>query len=156
MEKKLMRICAMFFVALLSVGFIACSSDDEDEYYGGSAGKWGNVPAEIASKIQGTWDFESGTSTTMGYTVNMSRSDVEQMGRQMGVSFWDLTLTFTSNKVNGAGYNVDGRKLIIEGADAVAGLDITIQSLTESTLVLRESFSLEGMEFSCTLTYRKR
>lgn len=143
---------AALFVVTLSLGFTACGDDDDDN----GGGKWGNVPADIASKIQGTWDFESGTSTFMGFSSNMTRSDIENMSKQINVSIWDLTLTFTSSTVNGARYNVEGRKLIIEGAEAVKGFEITIANLTNTTLVLRESFSYEGMTFSCDLTYEKR
>lgn len=154
MKTRFFRLMVMFFVTALSLGFTSCGGDDDDDDNGG--GKWGNIPTDVLQNLQGTWDFQNGTSTIMGYTTNMSRADVENMGRQMGVSFWDLTLTFTSSTVNGARYNVEGNKLIIEGADAVQGLDITIKSLTSSTLVLRETFSMDGTSFSCDLTYKKR
>lgn len=155
MKRNVFNFMAMFFVAVLTLGFTSCGDDDDDDS-NGSGGQWGNVPAEVLQNLQGTWDFYSGTSTTMGYTANLSRADVEEIGRQMNFSFWDLTMTFTSSTVNGVRYSVQGDKLIIEGADVVEGFDIRIKSLTESTLVLRESFSLNGTTFSCDLTYKKR
>ncbi len=146
MEKKSFRLIAMLFVAVLTLGFTSCGDDDDD---------WGSVPEEILKDIKGTWDFQSGTANVMGYSHTMSRSEVQQMASQMNVAIWDLTLRFTASEVNGARYYVKGRKLIIEGQEVVEGFDITIQSLSSSTLVLRESFTFSGYTYSCDLTYRK-
>lgn len=146
MGKINLRVFAMLFVAALTLSLSSCGDDDED---------WGSVPSEILQNLQGSWDFQSGTATIMGETHTMSRSEIEQMASQMKVSIWDLRLTFTSSTVNGSRYYVKGEKIVIEGQELVEGFDISIQSLTSTTLVLRESFSYSGFTFSCDLTYRK-
>ena len=86
----------------------------------------------------------------------MSRSDFEQMAKQMKVAVWDMTLYITSSSINGARYYVKGDKLYLEGLNAVIkDYDITILTLNSSTLILRESFTFQGVTLTCDITYRK-
>lgn len=140
---KIVIILFAFFSVLLT----SCSKDDDGMQ---------DLPSDITEKLQGTWTFQNGTTTIMGYTTNMTREQVEQMGKDLNMSFWDLNLTFSSNRVNGSRYRIEGNKLIIEDANPTNGVEIIIKSITETTLVLHESFNLEGMELTCDLTYKKR
>ena len=77
MKKKnyLLSLMAMIMVAMLSVGFASCGSDDDDdEITGGS---------ELVDKLQGTWQFQKGTETVMGMTITMDRSSLSEMKKSM-------------------------------------------------------------------------
>lgn len=156
MMKKnyLLSLLAMIMVAMLSVGFASCGSDDDDdEITGGS---------ELVDKLQGTWQFQKGTETVMGMTITMNRSSLSEMKKSMEqmmgsrVEFWDETLSFSGSKVNGVNYTLKGNELILDGMDAMDGISISVKSVTSSTLVLRESISMEGIELTADMEYRKK
>ena len=156
MKKKnyLLSLMAMIMVAMLSVGFASCGSDDDDdEITGGS---------ELVDKLQGTWQFQKGTETVMGMTITMDRSSLSEMKKSMEqmmgsrVEFWDETLSFSGSKVNGVNYTLKGNELILDGMDAMDGISISVKSVTSSTLVLRESISMEGIEFTADMEYSKK
>ena len=144
----------MIMVAMLSVGFASCGSDDDDdEITGGS---------ELVDKLQGTWQFQKGTETVMGMTITMDRSSLSEMKKSMEqmmgsrVEFWDETLSFSGSKVNGVNYTLKGNELILDGMDAMDGISISVKSVTSSTLVLRESISMEGIELTADMEYSKK
>lgn len=156
MKKKnyLLSLMAMIMVAMLSVGFASCGSDDDDdEITGGS---------ELVDKLQGTWQFQKGTETVMGMTITMDRSSLSEMKKSMEqmmgsrVEFWDETLSFSGSKVNGVNYTLKGNELILDGMDAMDGISISVKSVTSSTLVLRESISMEGIELTADMEYSKK
>lgn len=156
MMKKnyLLSLLAMIMVAMLSVGFASCGSDDDDdEITGGS---------ELVDKLQGTWQFQKGTETVMGMTITMNRSSLSEMKKSMEqmmgsrVEFWDETLSFSGSKVNGVNYTLKGNELILDGMDAMDGISISVKSVTSSTLVLRESINMEGIELTADMEYRKK
>ena len=155
MKKKnyLLSLLTMIMVAMLSVGFASCSSDDDDEIIGGS---------ELIDKLQGTWQFQKGTETVMGMTITMNRSSLSEMKKSMEqmmgsrVEFWDETLSFSGSKVNGVNYTLKGSELILDGMDAMDGISISVKSVTSSTLVLRESISMEGIELTADMEYSKK
>ena len=156
MKKKnyLLSLMAMIMVAMLSVGFASCGSDDDDdEITGGS---------ELVDKLQGTWQFQKGTETVMGMTITMDRSSLGEMKKSMEqmmgsrVEFWDETLSFSGSKVNGVNYTLKGNVLILDGMDAMDGISISVKSITSSTLVLREAISMEGIELTADMEYSKK
>ena len=140
-------------VAVLSVGFVSCGNDDDDDITGGS---------ELVDKLQGTWQFQKGTETVMGMTITMDRSSLSQMKKSMEqkmgskVEFWDETLSFSGSRVNGVSYKLDGNKLILDGMDAMEGISISVKSVTSSTLVLREEISMEGIDMTADMEYSKK
>ena len=74
----------------------------------------------------------------------------------MGVSFWDETLTFSGNKVNGIEYEVKGDKFSFTGTD-YGDLPCTISTLTESKLVFHYDMKeLTGIECTVDLEYKKQ
>lgn len=156
MKKKncLLSLLAMIMVAMLSVSFASCGSDDDDdEITGGS---------ELVDKLQGTWQFQKGTETVMGMTITMDRSSLGEMKKSMEqmmgsrVEFWDETLSFSGSKVNGVNYTLKGNVLILDGMDAMDGISISVKSITSSTLVLREAISMEGIELTADMEYSKK
>lgn len=156
MMKKnyLLSLLAMIMVAMLSVGFASCGSDDDDdEITGGS---------ELVDKLQGTWQFQKGTETVMGMTITMNRSSLSEMKKSMEqmmgsrVEFWDETLSFSGSKVNGVNYTLKGNELILDGMDAMDGISISVKSVTSSTLVLREAINMEGIELTADMEYSKK
>ena len=107
-------------------------------------------------QLQGTWVFEKGVTNTMGQTVTIDRNQLHQIGSQMGVSFWDETLTFSGNKVNGIEYEVKGDKFSFTGTD-YGDLPCTISTLTESKLVFHYDMKeLTGIECTVDLEYKKQ
>ena len=155
MNKKnyLWSLLTIMMLAVLSVGFMSCGDDDDDEITGGS---------ELVDKIQGTWQFQKGTETVMGMTITMDRSSLSEMKKSMEqmmgtrVEFWDETLSFSGSKVNGVNYKLDGNKLILDGMDAMEGISISVKSVTSSTLVLREEISMEGIDLTADMEYSKK
>lgn len=155
MNKKnyLWSLLTIMMLAVLSVGFVSCGDDDDDEITGGS---------ELVDKLQGTWQFQKGTETVMGMTITMDRSSLNEMKKSMEqmmgtrVEFWDETLSFSGSKVNGVNYKLDGNKLILDGMDAMEGISISVKSVTSSTLVLREEISLEGIDLTADMEYSKK
>lgn len=156
MKKKnyLLSLLVMIMVAMLSVGFASCGSDDDDdEITGGS---------ELVDKLQGTWQFQKGTETVMGMSITMDRSSLSEMKKSMEqmmgsrVEFWDETLSFSGSKVNGVNYTLKGNELILDGMDAMDGISISVKSVTSSTLVLREAINMEGIELTADMEYSKK
>lgn len=140
-------------VAILSVGFVSCSKDDDDDYSSGT---------ELVNKLQGTWEFTKGVENTMGMTITLDRSSLSQMKAQMEqmmgerVEFWDETLVFNGSKLNGISYKLDGRKIILDGIDDSDGITVSVKSVTSSTLVLREDFNIEGFELTAEMEYSRK
>ena len=147
------HLLAIIMVALLSLSFVSCDKDDDEEILGGN---------ELVDKLQGTWQFQKGTETVMGMTITMDRSSLSQMRQSMEqvmgsrVEFWDETLSFSSNKVNGVNYTLDGNKLILDGIDVMDGISISVKSVTSSTLVLRETITMESINLTADLEYSKK
>lgn len=152
-KKNYLHLLAIIMVALLSVGFVSCGSDDDDDIPGGS---------ELVDKLQGTWQFSKGTETVMGMTITMDRSSLNEMKKSMEqimgtrVEFWDETLTFSNSKVNGVNYKLKGNELILDGMDSMSGIRIVIKSLSSSTLVLREEISMEGISITADMEYNRK
>ena len=152
-KKSYLHLLTILMVAMLSFGFVSCGSDDDDEITGGS---------ELVDKLQGTWQFQKGTESVMGMTITMDHSSLSEMKRSMEqmmgtrVEFWDETLTFSGSKVNGVNYKLDGNKMILDGMDAMDGISISVKSVTSSTLVLREEISMEGIDMTADMEYRKK
>lgn len=153
MKKCLFSWMTIMVVAIVSVGFVSCSKDDDDDFTSNS---------ELVNHLQGTWQFQKGTENMMGMTITMDRSSLSQMKAQMEqaigekIEFWDETLTFNGSKVNGVSYKLDGRKIILDGIDESDGFTVSIKSITSSTLVLREDFSMEGIELTADMEYSRK
>lgn len=150
MNKNVLSFLTFVLVVFLSTGFISCGSDDEDNSVVSSE--------ELVSKLQGKWEFYSGTETIMGITITMDKSSLEEMKSMIGSDFqiWDETLEFRGYKVNGVDYSLENDKLLLEGMDVFDGFTITIKSLTSSTLVLHEVISVEGIDIVADMEYRKK
>lgn len=153
-KNSYLHLLAIVMVAMLSIGFASCSSDDDDNDISGGS--------ELVEKLQGTWKFQKGTETVMGMTITMDRSSLSQMKKSMEqmmaskVEFWDETLSFSGNRVNGVNYTLKGSKLILDGMDAMDGISISVKSVSSSTLVLREEISMEGIELAADMEYSKK
>lgn len=132
------------FLFVIPVGILTACGDDDDDV---------NVSVE---QLQGTWVFEKGVTNTMGQTVTIDRNQLHQIGSQMGVSFWDETLTFSGNKVNGIEYEVKGDEFSFTGTE-YGDLPCTISTLTESKLVFHYDMKeLTGIECTVDLEYKKQ
>lgn len=155
MNKKnyLWSLLTIVMLAVLSVGFVSCGDDDDDEITGGS---------ELVDKLQGTWQFQKGTETVMGMTITMDRSSLSEMKKSMEqmmgtrVEFWDETLSFSGSKVNGVNYKLDGNKLILDGMDAMEGISISVKNISSSTMILREEINMEGISLTADMEYSKK
>lgn len=153
-KKNYLHLLTIIMVAMLCVVFMSCSKDDDDD---------SNVSgSELVDKLQGIWEFSKGTETVMGMTITMDRSSLKEMKKSMEqmmgskVEFWDETLSFSGNKVNGVNYTLKGNELILDGMDAMDGISISVKSVTSSTLVLRETISMEGIDMTADMEYSKK
>ena len=152
-KKVLLNWFVILIAGMISVCFVSCNKDDSEDITNSS---------ELVEKLQGTWQFQKGTETVMGMTITMDRSSLSQMKKSMEqamgsrVEFWDETLSFSGSKVNGVNYKLDGKKLILDGMDAMDGISITVKSVTSSTLVLREDISMEGIDITANMEYSKK
>lgn len=130
----------IMMTAFASLTLVSCGDDDEEDGPNGGSGSY-------VSMLQGTWEFESGTEKVAGETVTISRDDLSEMKRLMSsavgkrVEIWDETLTFTSSKVNGIKYKMNGSSLTLEGQPS--GCSVTVASLTDSKLVLHEELDFQ-------------
>lgn len=79
MNKNVLSFLTFVLVVFLSTGFISCGSDDEDNSVVSSE--------ELVSKLQGKWEFYSGTETIMGITITMDKSSLEEMKSMIGSDF---------------------------------------------------------------------
>lgn len=140
--KKYYQILCLLMISILAAGFTACSDDDDDDDSG-------------SSELQGTWVFDRGTATVMGYTNTIHRSDLKNLASQMGVSgFWDETLIFKGNKVNGVEYRVKGNKFEFKGAPMPEGVNMDITFKVEGdVLILHYIIKVSGYEYTCDLYY---
>ena len=152
-KKNYLHLVIIMMVAMLSVSFASCSSDDGDSTPNGQ---------ELVDKLQGTWQFTKGTEKVMGTTITMDRSTLSEMKRLMEqmmgtrVEFWDETLSFYGNQVNGVNYTLKGNQLILDGMDAMDGISISVKSISSSTLVLHEVISMEGIDLTADMEYSKK
>ncbi len=152
-KKNYLHLVIVMMVAMLSVSFVSCSSDDDDNT---------TDEQELVDKLQGTWQFTKGTEKIMGTTITMDRSTLSEMKRSMEqmmgtrVEFWDETLSFYGNQVNGVNYALKGNKLILDGMDAMAGISISVKSISSSTLVLYEVINMEGIDLTADMEYSKK
>ena len=153
-RKNYLHLLAILMLAMLSVGFASCGSDDDDDDITGGS--------ELVDKLQGTWQFSKGIETVMGMTITMDRSSLSEMKKSMEqmmgtrVEFWDETLSFSGSKVNDVSYKLDGNKLILDGMDSMDGISISVKSVTSSTLVLHETISMEGIDLTADMEYSKK
>lgn len=133
------------FVCVLPMGTLtSCGDDDDDDL---------NVSME---QLQGTWVFDKGVTKTMGQTVTIDRNQLHQIGSQMGVSFWDETLNFSGNKVNGIEYEVKGKQFHFTSTE-YEDLPCTITTLTESKLVFHYDMKeMTGIDCTVDLEYKKQ
>lgn len=147
----IMRGIIALLTMIMCISFVSCSSDDEIS--GGS---------ELIDKLQGTWEFSKGTENVMGMTITMDRSSLKEMKKSMEqmmgskVEFWDETLSFSGDKVNGVNYTLKGNELILDGMDAMDGINISIKNISSSTLVLRETINMEGIDMTADMEYSKK
>lgn len=152
-RKNYLNLLTIMMVAMLSIVFVSCSKDDDENNVSSS---------ELIDKLQGTWEFQKGTEKVMGMTITVDRSSLSEMKKSMEqmmgsrVEFWDETLSFSGSKVNGVNYKLDGNKLILDGMDAMEGISITVKSVTSSTLVLREAINMEGIDLTADMEYSKK
>ena len=147
MEKKCyLHLLAIMMVAVLSVGFTSCSSDDDennDEY------------SEIVQKLQGTWEYGTGTASVMESSPSyISGWEIDELGEDVGASLLNTTISFSGNIVNGTKYSIKGNQIVLSGVPEV-NYRAYIKELTEDKLVLHEVFFRAG-GYDCTLHYNKK
>ncbi|MBO7067301.1 MAG: hypothetical protein J6W52_01270 [Bacteroidaceae bacterium] len=162
MKKTYLTWKTIFMVAILSVCFVACSKDDDNDNPGGVSGD----PTEIVQQLQGTWNFVKGTETVVNHDFGLEQTieltpqllaewkqSMEQSSGQR-IEFWDATLNFNGNTVNGVEYTLEGAKLKFAGEESTEGMDMSvyIKSISSSKLVLHEvfEFDIEGLNMDIT------
>lgn len=161
MKKTYLTWKTLFMVAILSVCFVSCSKDDDDN------GDFGGDTSELVDQLQGTWQFVQGKETVKYYNmgidpinINMTRQDLENMKQTLEqssgqrIEIWDATLRFNGNTVNGVEYKLDGKKIKFEGEEVPEGMDmsVSVKSISSSKMVLHEVFKIdmEGLKMDIT------
>lgn len=142
---------AMFMVVMLSTGMSSCggSDDEEDEYLGGGS------QSALVDKLQGTWDIYSGTMSYEGMTITIDRNTFYRY-KPANMEFWDATLKFNGNKVNGESYTLNGNQLLIDGMSIYDDITIVVKSVTDTKLILAEMLHSEDLDMTIDLEYHKR
>ena len=142
MKKELFKHFMMVvLMAVMSIGFVACSDNDEPD------------SGEVAEQLAGTWQFDHGTTTAMGQTITISRSQLLSTAQQMGVQIWDETLRFSGSKVNGADYVVSGSTFYFKD---YPDLKSTYKLSGETLQFTYDMSELVGMQCTVVLYYSKK
>lgn len=149
----LLNLLTSMMVAILSVGFISCGGDDDEDNR--SSGD------ELVTKLQGKWEFYAGKETVMGTTITMDKSTLNEIKSMMSsatgqrVYFWDETLNFNGYQVNGIKYSLKGSQIIMDGMELFEGFTTIVKSINSTTLVLHEVISMEGIDIVADIEYHK-
>jgi hypothetical protein len=72
------------------------------------------------------------------------------------MEFWDATLKFNGNKVNGESYTLNGNQLLIDGMSIYDDITIVVKSVTDTKLILAEMLHSEDLDMTIDLEYHKR
>jgi len=157
MTKTIRFIGMVLMAVLVSVGFAACSDDDDDI---------GNV-----SNIYGTWEatHNEGWQKANGKLDDewdLDASELKEEGEAERYTFTEdgkVTMYYWSGSRwyldETCDYTISGNKLRIEDYDSEGDLVITIKTLSESALVLEGSYSgtEEGVKYEVynKITFKK-
>lgn len=141
MKKELFKhFMLVMLIAFMGVGMTSCGDDDD-------------TPKEVQKELEGSWVFDHGTTSTMGYTISISRAELQKYAQQMGVRIWDETLDFKGGKVNGAQYVYDnGTFYFKDYADFKSTLEITPEQLKFTY----DMSAIVGMQCTVVLYYSRR
>lgn len=103
MQNKFQKLATLLLVCVCCAGiFSSCEKDDDDDSVQGS---------NLVEALQGTWNFQKMKVSVMGQTIEMNADDLKD---ETGYgAFYDETLTFSGNKVNGAEYEINGNKILL-------------------------------------------
>jgi len=138
---KTFRFIGMALMAVLvSMGFAACSDDDDNignvsDIYG----TWETTHSEgwekVDGKIDDEWDWDASKSSNTDY---LDRFVFTEDG-EVTMYYWSGSRWYSDGTYD---YTISGNKLRIEDYDGdEEDLVITIKSLSESVLVLEGSYS---------------
>lgn len=101
-KKNFMFLMAAIMVAMLSVGFVSCGSDDDD----------GPSGSDLVTEAVGTWMCTSSTDSAMGYTF-----DGLMVGKEVTIKS-NGTYTSTAETFGYSGtYSIKGNTITAKSAD---------------------------------------
>lgn len=101
MKKRFFHFLTIFCVCLCCAPFFTSCGDDDDEPKDG----------DLVKKLQGTWQFELMKISVLGQTMEFTADELKQQGGYAG--FYDETLDFNGDKVNGLAYSVDKNNILL-------------------------------------------
>ena len=133
-------------MSILLFGFTACSSDDD---------KVATLPI-TEENLDGTWEINVATVRVVNLAVPVTAEQIRQTAQQQGVTIWDDKLTFNGSYVNGTPYTIVGNSIsipLLNNVNGFSDMTITIVALTPTTLILRETVTLEGLPIVVDITY---
>lgn len=141
MKKELFRhLLIVMLIALSGIAMTSCGDDDP-------------TPDEVKKALEGDWQFDHGSATAMGHTVNISRNELLGYAQQMGVTIWDETLSFKGNKVNGVKYVMEGDVFYFDGYEELSSiLEISDQTLRFTY----DMTAVAGMDCRVVLYYSRK
>jgi len=140
--KKLFNYVALLAMCLtVSMAFVSCSDDDEDEPKGG----------DLVEQLQGTWNFDIMKVNVMGQTIEMDKDEiVDNTGYDR---FYDDVLTFSGEKVNGTSYQVSGNKVMLPWYEEL-GWWASV-SFSGNKMTMYYDINYEGAAMKMWITYVK-
>ncbi len=146
MKKMMRNWMTITLMSILLFGFTACSSDDD---------KVATLPI-TEENLDGTWEINVATVRVVNLAVPVTAEQIRQTAQQQGVTIWDDKLTFNGSYVNGTPYTIVGNSIsipLLNNVNGFSDMTITIVALTPTTLILRETVTLEGLPIVVDITY---
>lgn len=122
-KKNFMFLMAAMMVAMLSVGFASCGSDDDDNSPSGN---------DLVTKAIGTWMCTSSTDSAMGYSI-----DGLMVGKEVTI------------KSNGT-YTSTAETFGYSGTYTIKGNTITAKSKDGATFMVNVTISGDKMTWNGT------
>lgn len=138
-------------LSLITLGFSACSDDDEITNASDLTGLWEPIHAEGYDIWEGkkeTWDFDINASTN---NADYDRIEFFSDGTCKGYYYSNGWKSY-SEKVT---YHLKGNKLIVKDTIEETTDELTIVSLTSTRLILERRETGDGDDYYEKVTYKK-
>ncbi len=101
MNKKIFYFLAFWCLCVCSGGFLTSCGDDEDEPKDG----------DLVERLQGTWYIDRMKISVLGQNMEFTADELKD---ESGYDrFYDETLKFDGEKVNGLSYSVDKNSILL-------------------------------------------
>ncbi|WP_301707127.1 hypothetical protein [uncultured Duncaniella sp.] len=143
MKNITLRLLSLIIVfSCCSLAFTSCGSDDD-----------GPTGADLKEELQGYWVAKQITVKALGQTITYDEDDFDDLKGEAGVAgFYDQTLDFQGNYVNGTSYTIKDDKINVP---AWYGDIWGKVKLSGSRLKITYEMDLEGISCTVTIDYAR-